>query len=383
MKARLMGLSVSILALLGAGVSITQVSALDTSRDCDQYAIIRCGTMSPNELRTEYASNNANGSNGYSGTQSDIQRIFSAMNISRDSLNGTFKNGVVYRNGEVKVDGKTVATGAVMAARGLGGTQIAGTNAQRVSVSAMGDAQTAMVKMDGNGKFLYAVMKPCGNPVTATPTETTPPQQPEPKPGVTIEKYVNRDKKYQRVNENVEFSYRIVVKNTGETNLKNVKVTDTPQAGITLLSVQPPVGQIRNNVFTYTIPQLSKGESRSFAITAKVPAYKAGKLVNTVCVDAPEVPGNPDKCDKATVEVPPTPVPGKIEVCVLADKTIQQIEETAFNPSLHSKNLDDCEETVTPPELPKTGMVDSILSMVGAMSLAGSGAYYAMSRRQL
>lgn len=491
MKGKLFAFGLSLVAVATIGVVQLQTKAVDGSRDCDQFAVIRCGTMNGDELRAEYNSNNKNNSNGDTTEQSDIQKVFTGMGISKADLNGSFKQGVVYKNGDVKVDGKTVATGAMMAARGLGGTQIAGTNAQKVSVNEMSDAQTAMVKLDKDGKFLFAVMKPCGNPVSATPKVEPPKPEPTPTaecvsvkvveskpaeytttatakvtggatiesytfnlyrggqeimnktypstkeeqsvvyaitdpgeykvvtsvktsegrktgpaceatftrppaptpetPGVTIEKYVNNDQKYARVNADVEFSYRVVVTNTGSTDLNNVVVTDTADKGITLLSVTPPGGTITapkdangQYVFAYTIPKLLKGEARTFTLSAKVPVALAGKLVNTVCVDAPEVPGNPDKCDKAEVEVPPTPVPGKIEVCVLETKEVKMIDQATYdaNPSLYSKNVADCKEEEVVTELPETGPAETVLSVMGAMSLVGSAAYYVASRRQ-
>jgi uncharacterized repeat protein (TIGR01451 family) len=206
-----------------------------------------------------------------------------------------------------------------------------------------------------------------------------------PTPGVNIEKYVDNDKKYVRVNANVEYMYRIVVTNTGNTDLENVVVTDTPDRGITLISVSPPSGEIKNNTFTYTIPKLLKGEARTFALTAKVPVAQAGRIINTVCVDAPAVAGNPDKCDKAEVEVPPTPVPGKLEVCVINEKAVRMVSEAdvTANPTLYTKDLTQCDEKETPAELPQTGPVETAMSVFGAMNLVGASAYYLTSRRQL
>lgn len=378
MKGKLLAFGITLFL---AVISLTSagVSALDTTRDCDRFAVIKCGTLTDDELRKEYDTNNGSGSNGSTTTQPDIKKVFSSFGITRGSLNGTFKSGIVYKNGDVVVGGKIVATNAAMAARGLGGKAIAGTSASRISVSAMGDSQTALVKFDGNGKFLFAVMKPCGNPVTATPKVTPPPPTP-PKPMVKVVKYVDETKKYKRVGVNVEYTYRVVVSNPGKVDLKNVKLTDTPDKGITLISVNPAAGTITNNIWTYTLPSLPKGTELTFTFTAKVPVYLAGKLVNTICVDAPAVPGNPDECDDATVDVPPPP--GEIEVCVLADKTIQTIAEDEFDSTKHSRDLADCEEEVeTPPELPETGPVDVIVQVVGAMSLVSAGAYYVASRR--
>lgn len=372
---KLFGFGIGLFLAIASLGSAT-VSALDTDRDCDRFAVIHCGTMNAAELRAEFESNNANSSNGSTTTQPDIKKVFAHFGINGESLRGSFKQGIVKKNGNVLVDGKVVATGAVMAARGLGGTPIAGTNASRVSVSAMSDAQTALVKFDANGKFLYAVMKPCGNPVTATP-KTTPPTPPPAQPAVNIVKFVDHDKKYIRVGVNVEYTYRVVVSNPGEVDLTNVKVTDTPDKGVTLISVTPQIGTFTNNTWSYTLPSLPKGTELTFTFVAKVPAYLAGRIVNTVCVDAPQVPGNPDKCDKAEVDVP-TP-PGNIVVCVLADKTFKTIAENAFDSTLHSKNPDDCK--TTPTELPKTGPMDTVMQVIGAMSLVSASAYYIASRR--
>lgn len=457
MKVKIVAFALAVFGL--ATIGITQVpakAAIDSDRDCDKYAVVYCGTMSPEEARSKY-------------NQKDHAKVFQAMGISRADLNGTFRSGVVYEDGRVVVNGKTVATGARMAARHLGGTPISGTTASKVSVSKMGSAQTAMVKFDQNGRFLFAIMKPCGNPVTATPTKPQPKPVAECKslveqkisntrrkyqatasvahgatiksytfvttkngkqidsktvnkssntadytldaaeagrytvkvtvqtsvgartgaqctksftvtqpdqPGVAIEKYVNTNQKYQRVGVNVEYTYLIKVLNTGDVALKNVQVSDTPDQGITLLSTSPNVGEIKNNTWTYTIPSLAIGQTLTYTITAKVPAYLAGKLTNTVCVDANEVPGSPDDCDDADVDVPPAP--GKIEVCELSTYKTITINENDFDASKHSKNPEDCK---TPEALPETGPIETAMQIMGAMSLVGATAYYVASRK--
>jgi len=211
-----------------------------------------------------------------------------------------------------------------------------------------------------------------------------------PTPGVSVEKFVSNDQKYARVSENVEFSYRLVVKNTGNADLENVAVTDTADKGITLLSVSPPSGKITapangdgKYTFTYTIPKLLVGETRTFVLNAKVPAYLAGKLANTVCVDAPALPGNPDKCDTAEVDLPPK---GKVRVCDPASRTIIEVEqgqEGNYKPvdSAECKDEPTVDTPETPTELPETGPTEAVLSMIGAMSLVGASAYYIASRR--
>lgn len=356
MKGKLVSLVLAVFGVTALGVApMANAAPVDDSRDCDKYAVVYCGTMSPEEAREKYG-------------QKDHTKVFQSMGISRSDLNGSFRDGVVYQDGRVVVGGKTVATGAQMAARGLGGTPIGGTSASKVSVSAMGSAQTAMVKMN-NGKFVYAVMKPCGNPVTATPPKeppVKPPKEPKPdKPGIEVKKFVNGDKKYARVGVNVEYRYRIVVRNTGDTDLKDVEVSDRVERGIQLVSVEPPRGEVTDRQWNYTIPTLREGESRSFTLTARVLERLAGKLTNTVCVDTPDIPGDRDDCDKADVDVPPKGEKPPKQPPVTPDDEAPQPEEDE-----------------TPAALPETGPTETALSVIGAMSLVGSAAYYISSMRR-
>ena len=128
-------------------------------------------------------------------------------------------------------------------------------------------------------------------------------------PDVTIDKKVD-GLETKTVAVEQEFTYQLVVTNTGEVDLKNTLVTDTPPAGVTLLSAS--VGSIKNNTWQYTIPALKKGASATITIKAVVKSYVAGNLVNNACVNTPEVnPGQPtatDDCDDATVTVNQPPV---------------------------------------------------------------------------
>ncbi|MBC7565326.1 LPXTG cell wall anchor domain-containing protein, partial [Candidatus Saccharibacteria bacterium] len=94
---------------------------------------------------------------------------------------------------------------------------------------------------------------------------------------------------------------------------------------------------------------------------------------------------NGSKSDSADVVVPVTKecAPGTINVCQLSTKTIIKIKETNFDASKHSKNLDDCKTTVTPPELPRTGMTENIVAVIGLGAIVASAAYYIASRRAL
>ncbi len=121
-------------------------------------------------------------------------------------------------------------------------------------------------------------------------------------PAVEITKLVNGQENIE-VAPNVEYTYSLLVKNTGDVYLKNVTVTDRAPRGVTF--VRSDVGTIAGNAWSTTIAELERGGTREFKIVAKVTEPQLGPIVNTACVNAPTVnPQNPtaqDDCDDATV----------------------------------------------------------------------------------
>lgn len=157
----------SVLAL--NGFSGTSSAAVDNTPDCDTVAIIKCGAFSESDLRAAAA-------------KGDVPKVFSAFGISQSELTG-FVSGVVWQDGRVTVGDKLVATGATTAGRWNnpkpGMTRIPGTDrAYKMSTSHfVTEGQTAFIKMV-NGQFSFAVIKSCGNPVSAKPTPKPPVPQP-------------------------------------------------------------------------------------------------------------------------------------------------------------------------------------------------------------
>ncbi len=92
---------------------------------------------------------------------------------------------------------------------------------------------------------------------------------------------------------------------------------------------------------------------------------------------------NTEKYSKNLKDCEVTP-PTMIEVCEIATKQIVTIDEKDFNETTYSKDLSKCDTPpVTPPELPKTGMGENIVAVVGLGALIASAAYYIASRRAL
>jgi uncharacterized repeat protein (TIGR01451 family) len=129
--------------------------------------------------------------------------------------------------------------------------------------------------------------------------------KPAPVPSVTIQKDVDGVKQKQ-VDAGQEFVYHVKVSNNGNVDLKNAVVTDTPPAGVTLLMADVGTVDTAANTWSFTIPSLLSGDSVTFSITAKVPAFVQGSLVNKACVNAPGAPNQPI-CDTASVTVTPPP----------------------------------------------------------------------------
>ncbi len=259
---------------------------------------------------------------------------------------------------------------------------------------------TVYVNVPGSGAQTIAPAGNCVKSISVAPEE---------KPSISVDKKVE-GVEHKTVGVNQEYTYQLVVRNTGNVDLTQVVVTDTPQAGIILVSGSQ--GTVTDNVWKHTISSLGAGESMSFTLKAKVPAYKAGSLVNTVCVNTPEVPGNPDDCDDATVDVPKpgdvrvcdvstgtiitvvetdkdkyapvdSPKCADMTVCVLATKKVETIKKSTYNESLHSTDTNKCAAVLPASNLPSTGPLDVAMTVASAGSLAGAGYYWQASRRRI
>lgn len=163
--------AVIALALFAGGMTVVApnvqaAAVVDNDPDCDKYSVMYCGAFTHSKLVSKYTNGDTKNS------AANIQQIFSNFGISKaEVVAGGYVDGIVYQNGEVKVGNKVVATGAQTYIRTMG----------KVSTSRMGSAQTAFVKLNKDGQFVYAIMKPCGNPVSAK-NVVPPPKPPAPTP---------------------------------------------------------------------------------------------------------------------------------------------------------------------------------------------------------
>ena len=179
-----------VIGLLSFGVlGITQYTGAqaDIARDCDDNAIIRCGTADANEFRAKYDAN----------APGDLKTIYDHYWIPRDIQ---VVEGVAYKDGTVRVGGRIVAKNAASIGRqqikgsypiSIGGkTYYQASNADAF----IHDALPAMVALDAQGNFKYAIIHACGNPIYATPVPPpTPPQPPKETPKYSCDSLTKLD----------------------------------------------------------------------------------------------------------------------------------------------------------------------------------------------
>lgn len=227
--------------VLGIGVSAAVAHAAG-GVDCDANAVIYCGATSISSLQTKYNQSVSNATVKYSAAS--IHNIYSyskfgisstdVADLSHEPAGTKVVVGSVTKSGDVFVPGNSipVATGAISAGRQniAGSTQVTNNGTtfyvRPTSVSFVSNSLSAFVVMK-NGVFQFAIIESCGNPVHATPKVST----------YTFKKEVRTLTQTSfhdsvTVNPGTKVQYRITVQNTGNTTLKNVKVSDTLPAHI-------------------------------------------------------------------------------------------------------------------------------------------------------
>lgn len=201
------GLTISLALLFAAGVGSVYAAdvSFSSTRNYNVNSILNGGAMSVTELQQDY------------NADTKAQTVYSWYGISRADINdmkNTAVAGTAHKNGEVRVNGKVVATNATSAGYNSGagrnkvthnGVTFYDSASQNVFV---GEKIDAYVVLNEHGQFKYAVLASCGNPMKAnnvvpapkpvekpvekpTPTPVTPtpvtPTPPEVTPTVIVQ----------------------------------------------------------------------------------------------------------------------------------------------------------------------------------------------------
>lgn len=356
--------------LVAASLVFVPAAASAEQGDCDANAVIRCGAYSLTKLQEQYRANQA-------GNVQSLYRTFGISSV--DDLKGMVE-GTVSRDGKVYVGDKVVATNGVTAGRQrIGGDNTAvlgGAFYQRPLGQGFAEGVTrlqAYVKME-NGKFVYAVIKACGNPVKGTPT-VTPPPAPQPKPSFTIMKDVRADAKDTwvqsvKVQPGDVVEFRIIVRNTGDVDLPGVTLRDNLPNGLYYVSGSQTKDSKKwedNLRIGSNVGPIAKGKYVTVTFKTKVTATGntacTNALVNTAYAKTPTLPEKSDTADvRACVPVkPPTPTTPTTPVPPTTPEEPTPEEPTPV-------------EEEKPAELPNTGPV-AYTAIFGATTAFGAALY--------
>jgi uncharacterized repeat protein (TIGR01451 family) len=221
-------------------------------------------------------------------------------------------------------------------------------------------------------------------------------------PSVIIEKEVS---KYE-VNVGEEFTWYISVTNNGDVDLKDVVVSDEAPANTEFISSAAVDGitvDVNAKEFKATIAELKVGQKVTFGVQAKLTGYQNSDIVNTACVNAPEVnpnePNKEDDCDDAKIKpVEKCTIPGKEdldkndsnckEMCTIDGKENLAKDDANCKDEncieingkvVSTVGKDGCEETETPTKIatpnatPNTGL--EAVAATGATISLSAAAY--------
>lgn len=416
----------SIAGLMIAAGSFFLINAIASPTEaagCSSNSVIKCGVDTVSEMRSKYNSNYTKGT----------KDIYTGMGISSDVVNkAKVVDGYIYKNGEVKVNGKTVAKNAKSAGR----TKLSGSTKRTTNGTVWYERSTqhsfqtkstwkVFVFLDSQGRFMSAVMLDCGNPVKAENVVVPP------KPVYTCDslavKTINRTTraftasattkngakvksytfdfgdgtKKTTTNKSINHEYSKTgtftakvtvnftvngktVSNTGSKCTAKVEVEKPPVKDITVCELETKkIITIKENEFDKSkhSKDLKDCEEPTKIVVCDLES-KEIVTINEEDFDESKYSKDVEDCD--------TP----IEVCDLDSKTVVTIDEKDFDDTKHSTDLTDCEETPevpetpetpstpeTPAELPTTGPAETLLHVIGAVSLVGASAYYLASRR--
>jgi uncharacterized repeat protein (TIGR01451 family) len=256
--------------------------------NCNNDAVLYCGVSSPANLLYKY--NNGDSKNSALSTQ----HIYSWFGISSDdikNISSDLENGSVSTNGDVYVNGNVVATDAITAGRtGLtsacgGSTQVISQNTKFYTrspcVSFTVSSVPAYVVMKNN-VFQFAILTSCGNPVKAQP-KTIPAQ-----PSYTIDKEValmgsSNYSKNLTVKAGTQVEYRIMIKNTGQSSINNLNISDKLSDQISFISNSLQKDGNTISQANFFSSGLNVGELAAGAITVITYEATVGSTTSSSC----------------------------------------------------------------------------------------------------
>ena len=328
----------------------------------------------------------------YDTNSSDLKEIYSHFGVTRQDINNA-KMGSFYTdsyNGQLKVLSRMDWPGHGRSKVNVPGANtsiytgpwIDGANGRHQQLEAL------VGKRAVDGQW-FAIVLDCANLVYVTP-----PQPPKPKPAavctsLSIDSLSRNSFKFSAratVSNGATISgYHYTVTKDGTQVLDRTVATTGTSSAINYTAPEDGTYTARVTVQTSVGAKTADACAKQFTVKPK-PEVKMIKVceldtkdiitIREEDFDSSKHSKDYDDCD--------------IKVCDLATKTIISIRKDDFDDSKHSTDLSDCDEVPvtppapqTPPELPKTGVGETVTGALGIGSIIAAAGYYVASRRNL
>lgn len=336
---------------------------------CSDNDIVRCGTHNYGDITRAYDENK----------HGDVRAIFDHYWIKR-----TLPAGAQVYDGQANPDGTVTANGRVVAKNASSIGRQAINHSKPIAINGKTYYETshedgkafanpnaslaALVVLDADGNFMYALVKACGNPIYATPV---PPPAPEPK---EIQVCDLDTKQVVTINED-QFDSSRHSKNLDECKQVNIQVCDLESGKVVTID---------EDNFD------SNKHSKNLEDCNPKPMEVCNLETNNI-VTISETDYDTSKHSKDIEDCKEEPV--MLEVCDTEINAIVTVSEETAKDDRYSTNLDDCEVKETPPtetpeeptpapkELPTTGAADMFSAVLGLTSMGLAIHYFALSRR--
>lgn len=197
------GVMIAGAALLGTWFITPAISS--SGRDCDDNAVIKCGTLTTTELYQKIR----DGASGPHQSAAELRALFGKYQIWTSEF-GNLRNGRVTKGNVVIVGDKIVGRDVLSMGRYYmpGSTQVAGVGyplyLRHPSVSFNSNSLDAFVMLNSDGSMRYAVLKSCGNIII-------PSRAPAPRYTLRVHKFIDanqngRQDRGERPQANVAFT---------------------------------------------------------------------------------------------------------------------------------------------------------------------------------
>ena len=306
--------AVFALTIASAGfISVIQPQTV-AAASCDKVNIVYCGIGggSVNSTIDSFQKLYNNGSNNGHNDLKTVYRWAGATDKSVANMDSSnTKLGTLYKNGNIKVNDKVIATDAWVSARfgsGQNGFKqvTGGVYARKTTTSFAESSATVLVHFAKNGQMKFAVMTGCGNAVKATPKpqptpEPKPQPKPQPKPKAEIECVSLEAKAIVNIPRKYTFTAKASVQNTTITGYSfnygdgQTEIVKSSQVTATATHQFAKDG----TSYTVTVTVNGKDGSDKCKVTVETPPVNECK---------PGVPVGDVRCTPTTPATPTTPV---------------------------------------------------------------------------